>query len=175
MIGKLSRRDKRAIKLGAVGAAAILAFAFGPQWLEHWTRVRSSLGARRNQLKLISPSPGRREGLLKIVPVFEMPVGEESQKHLFREKFTEQLKKAGIENKPVQVLRAAKSPARGYDLLPMTCTGKCKFEQVLDLLVALKENPYLLGIEEFKIACDPKKRQEFELDLTVSTLVKSQE
>jgi hypothetical protein len=41
--------------------------------------------------------------------------------------------------------------------------------QVLDFLERLNENPYLVGVEELKIKCDPKKRGEVELDLTVST------
>jgi hypothetical protein len=43
---------------------------------------------------------------------------------------------------------------------------------VLDLLARLNENPYLIGIEEFKIKVDPKKRHEVEFDLTVSTFAK---
>ena len=54
----------------------------------------------------------------------------------------------------------------------MKCSGKCKFAQILDLLASLKENPYLVGIEEMRIKCDTKNRQEIELDLTVSTFAK---
>jgi hypothetical protein len=43
---------------------------------------------------------------------------------------------------------------------------------VLDFLARLNENPYLVGIEELKIKkVDPKKPQDVELDLTVSTFV----
>jgi len=35
----------------------------------------------------------------------------------------------------------------------------------------LNENPYLVGIEQFEISGDPKKPQEFELNITVSTFV----
>lgn len=58
----------------------------------------------------------------------------------------------------------------GYDLLLVKCSAKCRFSQVLDFLSRLNENPYLVGIEEFKIKkTDPKKPQELELNLTVST------
>ena len=40
------------------------------------------------------------------------------------------------------------------------------------MLAKLNENPYLIGVEEFKIKVDPKKRAEVDLDLTVSTLTK---
>ena len=43
---------------------------------------------------------------------------------------------------------------------------------MLDFLARLNENPYLVGIEEFKIRkSDPKKPQDVDLDLTVSTFV----
>lgn len=172
MTGKLSQRDKRALKLGAICAAAIPMIALAAVWLEDWAEVRKSLDAKKVQLAIISPSNVKQEGLLSIVPVFEMPQKEEEQKYPFREKFREQLKKAGIKSKPLQILRRRKSQESGYKLLCLKCTGKCNFGQVLDLLARLKENPYLVGIEEFEIKCDPKKRQEFELNLTVSTYVK---
>ena len=110
------------------------------------------------------------------MPVFEMPQVEEKQKFLFREKFNEQLKKAGIKNEPLQALATIKLPEQAdYKLLRLKCHGKCGLGQIFDLLAGLKENPYLAGIEEFKIECNPKNRQEIELDLTVSTFVKSKE
>ena len=63
-----------------------------------------------------------------------------------------------------------------YRVLRIKCKGKCKFDQLLDFLAALKENPYLVGVEELRIECDskqpPDKRQDIEVDLTVSTFVK---
>ena len=53
MIAKLSQRDKRALKLGAVSVAAILVFVFATTWLEHWTQVRESLAAARDDLRII--------------------------------------------------------------------------------------------------------------------------
>jgi hypothetical protein len=101
-----------------------------------------------------------------------MPEKEEIQKFLFRDKFNEQLKKAGIRSEPLQILPASKSPVARYQLLRLKCSAKCRFGQALDLLANLKDNPYLAGIEEFKIECDQKKRQDVELDITVSTFVK---
>jgi hypothetical protein len=51
-------------------------------------------------------------------------------------------------------------------------TGKCKFEQVIDLLSHLNENPYLVAVEEIEMKCDPKKRQEMDLNLIVSSFVR---
>lgn len=169
---KLSQREIRTVKIGAVCTAAILIFTFGTEWLERWKQVRKSLAQARAKLKDVRT---KQAGPLMTVPVFEMPEEEEIQKFLFRDKFNEQLKKAGIKNKPLQILSPGKSTVRGYKLLRIKCSGKCQFGQVLDLLSNLKENPYLVGIEEFKITCDPdpKKRKEIDVDLTVSTFVKS--
>jgi len=104
--------------------------------------------------------------------VFEMPQKEETQRFLFRDKLNEQLKKAGIKNQPLQVASIGKSGQAGYRLLRLKCSAKCRFTQVLDLLADLKDNPYLVGVEELRIRCDKKKPQEVDLDLTVSTFVK---
>jgi len=169
---KLSERDIRALKIGAVCVAAILAFLFATWWRERWVKVRGEGAKVRAQLEAISVDKAKQAGLMSIVPVFEMPVIEEKQKFLFRDKLNEQLKKAGIKSKPLQVLSTGKSPQAGYKLLRLKCSTKCRFGQVLDLLARLNENPYLVGIEEMRIKCDPKKRQEVDMDLTVSTFVK---
>ena len=172
--GKLSPRDRRALRVLGVFVAALVVFLFVTNWFGHWVGVRKSLAEVKAEMELINPSETKQDGLLSIVPVFEMPEIEERQKFLFREKFNEQLKKAGIKNEPLQVLAVVKLQGRAdYKLLRLKCRGKCQFGQALDLLAVLKENPYLVGIEEFKIECDPKKRQEVEMDLTVSTFVKS--
>ena len=170
---KLSERDKRALKIGAIGAAAILAFTFGTKWLGHWSEVRKSIAARETMLKSIEVDRDERERLMSIVPAFEMPKQEEEQKYLFRDQFHEQLKKVGFKSEPIRVLRAKKTQAgTGYKLLALKTRGECEFEKMLDLLTNLNENPYLVGIEEIRMECDPKKRQKFKIDLTVSTFVK---
>lgn len=174
MSEKLSPKDRRALRIFGVFVAVLVVFLFATRWLAHWGGVRKSLAAAETELELINPPEAKQEGLLSIVPVFEMPQIEAKQKFLFREKFNEQLKKAGIKNEPLQVLAAVKLPGRAdYKLLRLKCQGKCQFGQVLDFLAALKKNPYLVGIEELEIKCNPKKRQEVELGLTVSTFVKS--
>ena len=167
----LNQKEKRTLKFGAVCAVAIVVLTFATQLLRHWKQVRGSLAGINNKLENIDVGDAKRAGLMSIVPVFEMPKKEETQKFLFREKFNEQLKKARIKSEPLQILPAAKSPVAGYKLLRLKCSAKCKFGQALDLLANLKENPYLVGIEEFKIECDQKKRQDVKLDITVSTFV----
>jgi len=172
MIEKLSQKDIRTLKIGAVCVAAILVFVFALGWLGHWAQARKSLVELKDKLELLDVGKAKQAGLMSIVPVFDMPEKEETQKFLFRDKLNEQLKKAGISSKPLQVVSTGKSPQAGYRLLRLKCSAKCRFGQVLDLLASLKENPYLVGIEEMRIKCDPKKPQEVDLDLTVSTFVR---
>lgn len=172
MMEKFSEKDIRALKIGAVGVAVIVAFVFGSKWVDHWSEARASLEQIKAKLELIDVDKAKHAGLLSVVPVFEMPQAEQTQKFLFRDKLNEQLKKAGIKSKPLQVLPGGKSRQSGYKLLRLKCSAKCRFTQVLDLLAGLNENPYLVGIEELRVRCDAKKPQEVQLDLTVSTFVK---
>jgi len=172
MIEKLSEKDIRAIKFGAIGAVAILVFVFGSKGHERWTSAKANGAVLRTKLDAIDVDKDRQAGLTSIVPVFEMPQVEEEQKFLFRDKLSEQLRKAGIRNKPLQVQAVRKSPQAGYKMLLVKCNATCKFVQVLDFLARLNANPYLVGIEELKIKCDPKKRGEVELNFTVSTFAK---
>ena len=172
MIEKLSKKDIRALKFGAIGAALIILFVFGSKGHERWTKAKANGAVLKAKLDTIDVDKAKQEGLVSIVPVFEMPQVEEEQKFLFRDKLSEQLKKAGIKNKPLQIQAGRKSTQFGYKLLLVKCNATCQFVQVLDFLSRLNENPYLVGIEELKIKCNPKKRGEVELDLTVSTFTK---
>jgi hypothetical protein len=172
MIEKLSQKDIRAMKIGAVGVAAILVFMFVSELAGHWAKARASLDALKEKLELIDVDKARRAGLLSIVPVFEMPQNEEEQRFLFRDKLAEQLREARINSGPLQEVASRKSSYPGYKLLCLKCSAKCRFGQVLDLLANLKENPYLVGIEEMRLKCDPKKTEEVELTLTVSTFAR---
>ena len=169
---KLKEKDIRAIKLGAVGAVAILVFVFGSKFQNRWTLAKEKKSALDNKLNAIDVDKARQAGLMAIVPVLEMPQAEDEQKFLFRDKLSEQLQKAGIRNKPLQLQPAKKSSQAGYKLLLVKCNATCRFSQALDFLARLNENPYLVGIEEFRIKVDPKRREDVELDFTVSTFAK---
>jgi hypothetical protein len=171
---KLSEREKRLVKIGLVFAVCILGFGLVSDWLGHWWGVRKFNAERRDKFDSISLSEKEWVALRTKVPVFEMPEKYEVQKYPFRDKLDEQLKKGGIKKGTLQFLPLGRSQyAEKYKLLSLQCRrAKCNFGQVLDLLAVLPENPHMAGIEELKIKCNPKKRQEFELDLTVSTFVK---
>jgi hypothetical protein len=174
MIDKLSKKDIRALKFGVIAAAIILVFVFGSAVHERWSKAKASGAVLRSKLDVIDVDKAKQAGLMSIVPVFEMPKIEEEQKFHFRDKLSEQLKKAGIRNKPLQLQKGRRSPQSGYDLLLVKCSATCRFTQVLDFLAQLNENPYLVGIEEFKIKCDPKKKGEVELNFTASTFAKQE-
>ena len=175
MARRLNQREIRVLQLGGVCAVAILAFTYGATWLEHWREVRASLATARSRLDDLTADPAKRAGVLAIVPVFEPPQTEETQKFLFRDKLHEQLKKAGIKNEPLTFLATRVTRNFPYRVLRIKCKGKCRFEQLLDFLAAMKENPYLVGLEALSVQCNtkepPEKRKEVEIDLTVSTFV----
>ena len=169
---KLNEKDMRALKIGAVGVVAILVFVFGSKFQTRWTSAKEKKDALDRKLNAIDVDKAKQAGLMAIVPMIEMPTVEDEQKFLFRDKLSEQLQKAGIRNKPLQLQPAKKSSQAGYKLLLVKCNATCGFSQVLDFLARLNENPYLVGIEEFRIKVDPKRRENVELDFTVSTFAK---
>jgi hypothetical protein len=176
-VRELSEKDKRVLIVGGICVGGIVALMLLTDWVGHWRQMRKSLAEKRDKFKSISVSEAKRAGLQSVVPVFEMPQAYEEQKYPFRDKFYEQLKEAGIKYESLQFLPLERSRrGNGYRLLRLQCRrGKCKFGPVLDLLARLNENPYLVGVEELKIECNPEKREEFELDLTVSTFVKEED
>ena len=177
MARKLTQREIRILIIGLVSAVAIVALKFGLDGYDRWMRVRTSLRSHRDKLKEVVIDDTKQAGLLSIVPVAETPQLEEKQKFLFRDRLHEQLKKAGIKTEPLTILAARKRVGLPYKVLRIRCRGKCKFEQLLDFLATLQENPYLIGIEELRLDCDAKqpadKRKDVDVDLTVSTFVQS--
>jgi len=170
---KMNERDIRALKLGGIGILVILVAVFGLKWYDNWGEVRSSLKNLRDELSQIDPaSSGKYKS---IVPVFEMPGFEQEQMFVFRDKFSEQIKKAGLEVKPLQVLPAVTSKdIVGYKVLGLKYSGGAKFAQMLDFLADINRNEYLCSVEEFSFKCDAKDKQKVQIDLRVSTLVKSE-
>ena len=176
----LGERDKRALAIGAAVVAVVVVYVFllAP-WLDDWKITRSALAGYRAKLQLVGidadgNSKTKQQGLIRVAPVVEPPQAEDLQRRLFRDKFSEQLKKAGIPIKSgVNFDSSVRSQKNsGLKILRLTCKTKCKFDQVLDLLANLNENPYLVSLEEFRLRCDEKKRDEIEMTLTVSTSVK---
>ncbi len=180
MARKLNERERRLLLVGVAAAAVILVFAYGTRGLDRWNKSRGSLTAAKQKLSEVETDKAKRAGLISLVPVFEKPEPEEKQKSLFREKLYEQMKKSGINSEPPQPILSKKMNIGGtpYRVLKVKCKAKCKFDQLLDFLANLKENPYCVGVEELQIRCDtkepPEKRKDkdVEVDLVVSTFVR---
>ena len=172
MINKLNQRDIKALKLGGVGVVAIVVLIFALDGYERWNTARQKSEELKTQLDHIDLNKAKRSGLTTLVPVFQMPVEKETQRFLFRDRLNEQLRNAGINSLPLQEVPGGKSPITGYELLRLKCSAKCSIEQIFNLLADLKNNPYLVGVEEMRIKKDAKNPRQFDLDLTVSTLVK---
>ena len=172
MTNKLSQKDIRTLKLGAVCVAGIIIFLVGSEVHGRLKKAQESTDILNNKLELIDVDKAKQAGRMSIVPKFEMPIEEEDQKFLFVDKLTEQFKKAGIKNQPLEVASKTTSKKDGYQLLRLKCSATCRLTQALDFLANLKDNPYLVGIEELRLRTDKKKPQEVAMDLTVSTFVK---
>ncbi len=172
MINQLSPKDIRTLKLGAVCVAGIIIFLVGSEVHGRLKTAQESTDILNKKLELIDVDKAKQAGRMSIVPKFEMPIEEEDQKFLFVDKLTKQFKKAGIKNQPLEVASKTTSKKDGYQLLRLKCSATCRLTQALDFLANLKDNPYLVGIEELRLRIDKKKPQEVAMDLTVSTFVK---
>lgn len=178
MKNKMSEKDKRAICLGLIVAIVVIAFAGGDRLIQRYGDVKKALESRRSEVEQVMPDKdgkisAKQKGLLSVVPVFEMPVNEEVPGASFRQKFLAQVKKAGIKSPAISFVQGPKSKnALGLRTMKLQCKGKCKFDQSLDLLTSLYENPLFVAVEEFKVECDSKERTEMELSMVVTTFVK---
>lgn len=176
---QLTEKDSRTLKFGAIAVAIILCWFVSEKFLfDDWKQLRRELTVERERLSLVAPTKGKgmsakQIGLLNVVPKLEMPQTYITQKELFSAKFNDQLKKSGIRVKSLNSLPVSKSKRTGgYAKLLLQCQGKCSFNQVLDLLANLYDNPYFVGVEELQVKCDAKKRSQVDLKLVVSTFVK---
>ena len=173
MLEKLNPKDVRALKLGAIGIAAMIVFLF---ILDLKTNVKVSFDAMKTKLSALAAidmTEAKYTALKNVVPVFEMPEEKEKQKFLFQDSLNGQLKKANINSQPWQEIGGKSTLKTGNEVLRLKTSGKCNITQLFDLLVNLKENPYLIGIEELTINRDTKNKQQVDFDITVSTPVKN--
>jgi hypothetical protein len=177
MAVKLTDRDKRTLWLGAVCSVFIVGFVCVPEQIGRWRQMRSDIHAMEETLLQVqNPKNPKQLFLDTQVPVYRMPTTADDQAFLFRDKLTEQIKKAGLKEVPLQTDFSKKGSIGGYQPLFLSYAGKCSFDKLLKLLVDLKTNPYYVGVEALKIEADPKKpaegRKEMTIELTLTTLAK---
>lgn len=175
MLEKLNPKDIRALKLGAVGIVVIIGLILFWNLNEHWAKANESYQARISELDVLDAldmTKAKYARLKSTVPVFEMPLERDKQKFRFQDSLNEQFKKANVKSQPWEETGCKGKILTGYDVLTLKTSGKCNVTQLFDLLVRLKENPYLMGIEELSIKSDEKNKQQVNFDITVSTPVK---
>jgi type II secretory pathway component PulM len=179
---QMSTRDKRALLIGGLGALGILLYSLVVSpWLAKQSDLQNKVKDQEQLLERIgmSSSPKAqmdRMILAKKVPTYEMPDDEDMQRLLFERAFSKQLKDSGVKTKgmPQFITKGKRIPQLGMRQLKIQGEGSCKFEQALDLLAKMYENPHLVSVEEFKLTCDEKKRKErlVQVSVTVTTLTK---
>ena len=177
-LDRLSDKERRMVRIGAICVAAILVGAVVPKWWGHWSKIRTQI--RDNQTLLDQATKGEFNpaGLAALVPVFEMPKDMEAQKVLFRDEVNRQLNQARMPSAPLQIEPVGKQMVGKYTRLNLKYKGTCRFDQLLDFLALLKNNKYYAGVEELVLKADPKRspqeRQSLEVEMTISTLFKTE-
>jgi hypothetical protein len=175
---KLSKKDKKTIRVGGLLIAIILACGGLNILLKEYSETSKKLEAARTKFGSILPASDgslnrKQAGLYKIVPVFEVPEKEDIPGSKFQKTFLENLKKAGIKSTVLNLQPMSnKRNAVGFRTRNLHCKGKCNFGQAMDLVASLYKNPLFVGIKEFKVECDAKNKKIMELTITVSTFVK---
>lgn len=174
----MSSRDRRAVLFG-VGAAVVIVVYFGAvcPLLDDWQMTRYKIDSAKSKLAQlgVGDEPGQNakmRGLFKVVPKVEFAENQAQQRILFRDKVFEQMKGAGIKavSGPSYVGKVKKQGS--FKTLRLKCSAKCSYQQLLKFLGNIKSNPYLLSVEEMKIRCDEKKRNQLSVSFVVSTFVK---
>jgi len=169
---KLTDRDKKALIFGAVGLVIIAIIIFAMPFFDNWLIVKRSLARNKEDISKNNLIVAKIKNLQKTVPAFKLPVDQDTQKILFRNKFAEQLKKNQINGEVLKFAPVTKSPLSNYKLLSLKFKGKGKFDNILNLFVDLRANPYFVSIEDFKmVKADLKKPEskDFDIEFSVST------
>ena len=169
MFNNLNERDKKTIKMGAIAAAAIIVLLLALKGYSNWDNKRKEYDSLVSSINSLNISDAAQKKLLSDVPVFQLPQDEQTQKEDFRKELEREFDSLRIQTDPWQEVTTKKSYLSGYGTLFLKTSGSCRFQQILDLLAIIKDNPYLVGIEELHIECDPQNPQQANFNITVST------
>lgn len=173
MLEKLNEKDQKTLKMGGL-AVLVLAVAFaGYQGYNYWTAQNKISKDLNRDFKTLNMSDSVHKKLISDVPVFQMPADDSTQKTVFRDSLNLLFEQMRISTDPWVDVAAGNSirPPAGYGALSLKTStkGTVSFQNILYLLAALKENPYLVGIEELKITCDPQNPQLANLSIVLAT------
>lgn len=174
MLEKMNPREKKTVLLCAAGTGLILGYflAFEPL-LNNWKETRQRLAVLRSQARQIAMDPRDKETielerLIRTIPVVEMP-GQDGQ--AFQEEFTQQLRRAGLNPRRLQLSTATGSAARagGYKVFRLESQGRGNYDQLLRLFSSLPSNPRYGGVQRLRLQADAQNRQQMDWELTVFT------
>ncbi len=168
---QISRKDKRALMLGLAAVFAIFLFMVLDPAFGKWGSARVKTAANLRSIQNAADIGGktRIQGILSVVPVFEMPKDRQNQMMLFSNKINEQFKQSGINPTNLQYVSVAKTKEKK---LQLQCKAICVMDQALDFLSKLKQNPYYVAIDQLSLKVDEKDRNKVDFTITVSTFSK---
>jgi hypothetical protein len=171
MFEKMNEKDKKTLKMGGIGAVGVLVLFIAVQGYGNWNKKTTEYNSIVNQLNTLNVTDNAHNKSLEIVPVFLMPKDEQTQKTLFRNSLEQLFEQLRINTEPWQDVMTSKSTIiTGYGSLRFKTSGTCTFDQILRLLAELRQNPYLVGIEELHVACSPQNPRQAEFNIQVATL-----
>ena len=158
---KLNQKDKKTLQLGGVGVVAVIVLVFGLQGFDRWKQSKEDLKSLERKIDTLDVSKDRRviDNLRQKVPYFEMPTTKDNQRSLFMDSIDAQIRAVGINTGPVGEQAGGKTIVPGYDMIRVKSSGNCSFSQLLNLLAVLKQNPYLVGVEELRIKVTTPQQQ----------------
>lgn len=175
---KLSEKDQKTLKVGGLLIVMIVVCGSLNILVKEYSKTSKELKTAKAKFNSVKPkSDGSLNPLqaryYKKVPVYKLPQEEKIPGETFRLEFLKLLRDCKINFTVLNHLpMSSKKNAAGFRTRNIHCKGKCSFQQAVDLLAKLYETPRFVGIEDFKIECNPKNRSQMELAITVSTFIK---
>jgi hypothetical protein len=154
---KINQKDKKTLQIGGIGVIVVIVLVFGLKGFDIWKQAKNELATLEGRIETLNTSKDPQ--LHKKVPDFNMPVGKEEQQYRFRDSIEAKIQAVGINSGPLGEQSGGKTPVPGYDLIRYKSSGNCTFSQLLNLLAYLKEDPYLVGIEELRIKVTTPQQQ----------------
>ena len=174
----LSNRDKRAVRIGAIGLAVILvAKLFVIPWMASWSDARRRIASADQQIEQLQRPIRRALGLQKHLerlygPGVNRPCQDIEAANLSLMKVAGQLEKSGgmkpTSNVPQRGRRLTDVP--GVELVLLQIRGKCKLQQLSKTLAALLTSETLVFVERLSVTNDQKKPGQLDVTLVLATL-----
>ncbi len=173
MLEKLNEKDQKTLKTGGLAVLVLAVVVTGYMGYNHWTAQNKQKKKLNADFKKLVMNESAYKKLLAEVPVFQAPEDDSAQKTKFRDYLDTQFQRNNITTEAWVEVTASNAirPPAGYGALSLKTSSKgtVRFQNILNLLAALKENPYYVGIEELKITCDQQNPQLATLNIVLAT------